>query len=121
MTEDETELALFFADAQKHAPIPDAKLVARVLSDANTVQGQPQPESALPKPGFWAPLRHIADLLGGWGVVAGLSAAAVAGVWIGYTGSAGLGAVTADFLTLGAEYELDDMTPSIDLLLAEGS
>jgi hypothetical protein len=75
-----------FAQARAVAePVPDA-LLARVLADAGAAMPrtpalQAVPVAARPGPGW---LAALVTLLGGRSAVAGMAAAGLAGVWIGF-------------------------------------
>jgi len=76
--------ALFAAARAAPAPVPDA-LTARVLADAAAEMPRAaRPAAAVrvvPAPGW---LAALTGLLGGRSAVAGLAAAGLAGVWIGF-------------------------------------
>lgn len=111
-------LEALFADVRDAAepPVPDA-LMARVLADAQRLQ-----------PVMTAPVRHRTR--GGWwralfgapgspGTAAGLVAAGLAGVWIGFVqpldlSSGLLGAASAETLDLYPA-DLDTLTEVLDL------
>ena len=70
-----------FALAREDAP--DANLAARVAADAAAVQVEhvtPPMPSAAPRRGLFA---GLAQVLGGWGMVSGVTAAGVAGLAVG--------------------------------------
>lgn len=81
-------LEAFFTAARGPAPVPDA-LMARVLADADQVQAAQvrtappvrRPDSTVAATGFW---QRFVQVLGGSGAVAGLAAAGMAGVWLGF-------------------------------------
>lgn len=83
-------LDAFFTAARAAEPPVPAALLARVLDDAAAVQPRPAPVPARvqPRPG-WAAL--LLSALGGRGAVAGLAAAGLAGVWIGFAQPVDLG------------------------------
>lgn len=64
----------FFEAARAHPPAPSAALMAAVLIAAEVAQ---------PAPRRVPPMARLRDALGGWPALAGLAAAAAAGVWIG--------------------------------------
>lgn len=75
---DDTVLDPFFDAARDAAPAPTEDMLARVLADAETIR-----TAAL-----WPAPRHswttrVRHLLGGWPTMAGLTTAALAGLWIG--------------------------------------
>lgn len=83
--------ALFAAARAAEAPVPD-RLLARVLADADAHMPRPMPVSAPTRaaaPRGW--LAGLLDMLGGRGAVAGLAAAGLAGVWIGFVQPVDLG------------------------------
>lgn len=100
MDREEDELERAFAAARRHAPVISEELLARIAAAA------PAPPAA---PGRAAPAvpagRGILDRLraalgaagGVWGGAGGLVAAALAGVWIGYSGTGSLGDLAASF------------------------
>ncbi len=77
-------LEAYFQAARSEDAAPSADLMARVLSDAQTVQNglMAPPDKAMAR---LAGLRRALRALGGWPAVAGLASATVAGVWIGTT------------------------------------
>lgn len=81
----------FFAAARAAppAPVPDA-LLARVLQDADALQPR---KAARPSAKGWLPARLGAFFgAGAWGrQMAGLTAAALAGVWLGFMQPTGFG------------------------------
>lgn len=66
----EDRLDDLFAEAREVSPRVSGDLMGRVLADAARMQ----------RPSVWWQLK---DLLGGWPVLGGLTAVAVAGVWLG--------------------------------------
>ena len=85
--EDEALLDALFTDARAdHSVVSDA-LTARILADADAVAQKPRPQQ---RDSFVRRLRawgqDLFDGLGGWGAVAGLSTATIAGLWIGGSG-----------------------------------
>lgn len=110
MMQDDPDLDGLFALAATKAPQPSAELLARIAQDA--AREQPRPR-ALAKPapgwGFW-----LADLFGGRGGLAGLTLAAVSGLWIGVAQPASLLSF-GDYLGVSATMEL---LPSDAVLLA---
>ena len=78
--------------------------MARVLADA--MAAQPEPARIAPRAepaGRMGILDWLSGLLGGGGVLAGLGAAAAAGMVIGYVQPAPVTAVTEAFLSGGIE------------------
>lgn len=79
-TELDDQLAAFFAQEQKDAPLASDELMMRILADANTLQPRPVGFVAPMKTPWW---KTVFQEIGGWPSLAGLSTAAVIGVWIG--------------------------------------
>lgn len=99
-----TELDGFLAEARRAAPEPSDAFLARVLADA--LAEQPEPARLAPRaapPGRVGLFDWLSSLLGGGGVLAGLGAAAAAGMVIGYVQPAPVSAVTEAFLSGGIE------------------
>ena len=85
-----------FAKVSAERATPDDALLARVLADAAVVQaGFAAPRPAAPARGLWG---RMMDTIGGWPSLGGLTAATVAGVWIGVAPPASLSDVTVSFL-----------------------
>ncbi|MBN2905810.1 MAG: dihydroorotate dehydrogenase [Rhodobacteraceae bacterium] len=123
----DTELEALFAAGREATADPSAALLARVMDDAMAqIEGRAVPAAAA----VAAPLaparrgllrgafRGAVAALGGWPSMAGLASAAIAGLWIGYAGPAGLDTVTGALWSDG--YEVSDLVPSIDAFLTEG-
>lgn len=87
--ETEALLERHFAAARAATPEPPAGLSERVRADAAALNSAPASRRAR-APG---PLLEIWRTLGGWPAAAGLSAAALAGVWIGVALDGGLAAL----------------------------
>ena len=111
------ELEAAFDAARSSRPEPSPDLMARVLADAQAVQAEQRPAPAAPAPRGY--LRQFLEALGGWPAVAGLSAAGVAGVWLGLGPVAGVSDTVASYLGLSAApaYSVDVM-PGAELGLA---
>ena len=77
-------LEAYFAAARAVPPaVPDA-LMARVLADAAaeiTARGAPVPPRGAVRESLWS---QLVAALGGRGALAGMAAAGLAGVWIGF-------------------------------------
>ena len=86
MTDDdeqtEAALAPFLAAARAEAPLPSPELLARVLEAAEAEQARIARPARGPAPrgGLCARIRQG---LGGWPALAGLTAAGLAGLWVG--------------------------------------
>ena len=106
MTDDRKDdgLEAFFAAARSRDDRPSGALLARVLSDA---------EAARPRRGG---LAGVLRAIGGWPSAAGLAAASVAGIAIGFTAPQ----TFAVFDTAPSEaiYDLTDLVPGYGTPLA---
>ncbi len=111
------ELEAAFDAARSSRPEPSSDLMARVLADAQSVQAQKRAAPAAPAPRGY--LRQLLEALGGWPAVAGLSAAGVAGVWLGLGPMAGVSDTVANYLGVSVPpvYSVDVM-PGAELGLA---
>ena len=117
---DELMLDALFDTARKDARAeasPD--LMARVLQDAEDLQPAPPVLTAVappPEAGFW---RSLVGALGGWPSVAGLSAAAAGGIWIGVVGSTSLieDGIAVSLLSAGQSGVLLDLDTSYAFLV----
>lgn len=124
MTNWDDDLNGLLATAKGQGMPPSDALVARVMADAAAVQHgvaraslaglQVAPKSQR-GPGFWA---RLAGAFGGIGAVAGMSAATVAGVFLGVAQPAPVAALTQALLT-SAPLEQVDLLPGTDALWAE--
>lgn len=79
-------LEAHFAAARDHAAEPSADLVARVIAAADQVQANRETEAdarRTPPVATRGRLSSVFRVLGGWPAVAGLTAATLAGIWIG--------------------------------------
>lgn len=117
---DDKDLDLLFATARENRPAPSGDLMARVLADAYEVQPVAAPESrpaAQRQGGLKALFETMSQAFGGKGALAGLGTAALAGVWLGYSGPSGL-----DWLTNALAFGTSDveMIAADDLFLSEG-
>lgn len=118
---DDDELGAFFDAGRGAAPAPSAALMARIMADAEAVQGAGAPVVS-PRRGRGALGRALAAL-GGWIAVAGLATSAFAGVGVGYYGTDVLSALATGGAVEAASdagYDLSDLAPSF-YDLAEGS
>ncbi|WP_375255807.1 hypothetical protein [Yoonia sp.] len=80
MNPNEEMLDAVFAQARGADTTPGDDVTARILADAATVQSGFGASAAPEKTGLWA---RMLDALGGWPAVSGLTAATVAGIWVG--------------------------------------
>lgn len=112
----EAELERALAAARAHPPEPSGDFMARLMADAEAaVPDAAAPAAARPARRGW--LARAVAVIGGWPVVAGLAAAACAGLWIGVTAPAAV--ETA--LGAGAEsFDVSDLLFDVDALWEEG-
>ncbi len=115
----DNDLDTLFAMASRQRPEPSEGLTARILADAAAVQPRPRavvPPTAPPQPQGW--LATLAGWLGGGGALAGMSAAALTGLYLGVVQPAPVQALTA---LLAGDTTIDslDLLPSSDVLLAQ--
>ena len=90
--------------------------MARVLADALEVQPKaaaPRAPVAVRRAGLF---ERLAGVFGGFGALAGIGTAAVAGVFIGYVQPSGLSGW--DDAVLGTPLESVQLMPDVDALLA---
>ena len=100
------DLAEAFTSLRAMTPPPSPGLLDRVLDDALREQSRPRPVAERPRTGgVWAAL--VAPF-GGMPAVAGLCAAAILGVGVGYADP-----TAASYLRIGTA---DDGTESLDLM-----
>jgi Flp pilus assembly protein TadB len=117
-THDDTIEAVLAAAARSKAPAPSAELMARVLADAEATQaGFDRFDRQAERPKAHAGLRAVIAGFGGWPAMAGLTAAGLAGVWLGISPTFGVSEVLAGYLDGGAAYAVDVM-PGAELGLA---
>lgn len=109
------DLDHLFATARQHRPQPSDGLMNRVLADALALQPHPlaAPPAPAPRPGL---LARLAAAFGGAPALAGICAAAVAGLMLGYFSPS-----TYDYLASGLTgAEAIDLFPTTDFLSSEG-
>lgn len=114
----DSDLDDLFGAARQQPVTVSADLMARVLSDAEALQPRTTTSRrAKPAGGFWA---GIFAAIGGAGGLAGLSTAALAGIWIGFAQPLDLSTVTdaiwADETVAGSV----NILPGFDDFLSEG-
>jgi hypothetical protein len=114
----------FFAAAQAEAPQPSADLMSRILADAESVAARRATavSDRTRSPHRTGLLRAVLAALGGWGAVAALSTAAVAGVGVGLSSPDTLYDLSSLYLGTSAEltYSIEDVTPGYFEFLEEG-
>lgn len=123
-TQSEIELEQMFRTARALAPLPSDALMARVLDDAQACQpaapgwspSWSDAQRDLPRPGV-SIAKILLAAIGGWSGVAGLSTAAVVGLWFGISPPAALQQWTAG--TTVAVNDTGYMFDSMTLLLLE--
>lgn len=91
------------AEARGQAPAPDDALMARVLADATAVQDARHTRPAPVPPGLWA---RAMEAIGGWPALGSLTAATVAGLWVGIAPPAAVSDVTAALTGEGMQVSL---------------
>lgn len=118
--DDQRGLDVFFEAARERTPDPSAALLARIAADADATQaGFGVRAHARRSSGR---LRQFLDALGGWPAAAGLAAATLAGMWIGFDPPGDLEARARDALDLVQNAHLIDIMPGTGLdLIGEAS
>ncbi len=102
-----------FAEAASASEVPSAALVARIVADADALQPRPAPlKAAAQVPRGW--ITTLADWFGGGLSLAGMSAAAVTGLFLGV-------AQPASVLALAEVVTGTETLDSLDLLPASGT
>lgn len=109
-TEHDDRLDAFFAAARSAAPEPSAALLARVEAEALALRPAPAPAVRARSGGG---LRRLVDLLGGWSAMGGFATAAVAGVWIGFSGPGSLGDAADGLIGYLAPATTVDLMPDL--------
>ncbi|MBV0911396.1 dihydroorotate dehydrogenase [Anianabacter salinae] len=104
---DDTELDTLFGAARAQAPQASAALLARVAADADAVLAD-RTAPAPARPGW---LAQIVGGLGGWPSLAGLAAASVAGVFIGFAAPSAVETASGGYIA-GDGYDVADFLPS---------
>lgn len=111
----------FFVAARTEHPVPDAALYARILADAEGVQAGfnavCDTTSDTTPQGIFV---RLSQALGGGLALAGLTTAAVAGLWIGLAAPQSIHDLTAGYIGMEAAPPFADLMPSLDLFLVEG-
>ena len=99
MAELDADLEGFFAAARSSRPVPDDTLMARILADANThMPGKKFSLTSL--------LRRSLEPVGGYAGVTALTACALFGLGLGYTGSEGIDGLLEP-MTLSNSFDVD--------------
>ena len=115
--EHENDLETLFAAASRQRLEPSAGLSARILADAVALQPKPRVlvPVAPPRQGW---ISTMSGWLGGGAALAGVSAAALAGLYLGVVQPAPVRALTALVAGNTASFSLD-LLPSSDALLTQ--
>lgn len=114
----DTELEAFFAAARASDPVPSGDLLARVMADAQSVVDASVPVAAAPpRRGLW---RMLVAAIGGWGAVAGLATATMAGVGVGYVVPGAISGYSTTGTAVQTTYDLTDVGGSFYALASEG-
>ena len=119
---DAQQLEDLFAAARETAPMPSRALWERVLADSQAHLPEPvRPDRGADRARPRQPLLvAISAALGGWGLMAGLATATIAGLWIGYAHPHILrqmgpnGPVAGMGHGAAAGFELEDFEPGLD-------
>lgn len=118
----DADLDALLSDLRSHPPEADARLLARIVDDAQAVQSSRRSVRAV-VPTREPALRRWISALGGSVALAGLGTAAMAGLWIGMAQPASLIDVTDQLsAALGREAALDyvELFPDFTTLQIEG-
>lgn len=111
------DLDAFFNSARENAATPSDGLMVRVLADANQVQaGFSTQEKKHVRRGR---LIQLFAVLGGWPAIGGLTAATVAGIWIGVSPPDSLSGVAQAYLDANSSAYLIDVVPGSGFDLIE--
>ncbi len=102
------------------SPVPSEALLARVLADADAALALRRATPAVVKVDGSGLFSRIAAALGGWPALAGLASATIVGIWFGYTQPAGIDGVAAGLFSSDASFDLGDLMPEYDIVLAGG-
>jgi hypothetical protein len=106
MTERDDEMLERFLAAGRAEPRPDEALLARVMADAAETARRPVVAPASRRPGLWA---AFVAMLGGWPSLTGMTAAAAAGVWVGFVSPD----LIDGYLSTDSGYALSDFMPDL--------
>lgn len=112
----------FFEAARQQQPQIPEGVVARILADADREQAHHLNRSVIPVRSKRSFFGDVVAALGGWPSLAGLAAATLAGVWIGYSPPTSLDSIALS--VLGSETVsfggFDIMTSDDTLFALEG-
>lgn len=105
-----------FAEAAANPPAPSANLMDRVLADGLALQpAAPGPKRVLKTPGPGV-LAQLAAIFGGPPALAGVTAAALLGIAVGYLNPDAAESLAGGLIASGTE----EFFPSVDFLTTEG-
>ncbi len=94
---EDDKLETFFTEARAAPPELSDAALARILADAD--RARPAPAVRAHKrpllPGWLSWLRDLGPVPGGWRAAGGVALAGLAGFWIGWADTSGLGAALA--------------------------
>lgn len=117
----DAELDALFEVAAGDTVEPSGELLARVIADAEFVANEREKVThSNGKAGTHRKLAAFLRGIGGWPAVAGLAAATVAGVWIGYAPPDALYGISDAYLAGATGFGVDDFLPSYDTIFDEG-
>ncbi|RBI74491.1 hypothetical protein DQW77_07345 [Roseovarius sp. TE539] len=118
--DDQRDLDVFFEAARERTPDPSAALLARIAADADATQAGFRVRAHARRSS--GRLRQFLDALGGWPAAAGLAAATLAGMWIGFDPPGDLQAWARDSLDQVQNAHVIDIMPGTGLdLIGEAS
>ncbi|MEO8242845.1 MAG: dihydroorotate dehydrogenase [bacterium] len=115
MTIENHDLDELFAVAADHCEIPPASLVAKILADADALQPKPAIQQHFAPRSWFATL---ADFFGGGLSLAGMSVAAMAGLYIGVAQPTPLVDLT-NYVTGSSQSGSLELLPSTSVLWAQ--
>lgn len=112
------ELDQFFAAMQADDPAPSDSLLSAILQDAERLQPQipvlPVQPDCTPRRSF---LHEVMAVIGGWPAMAGMTTAAIAGVWLGVATPSGIETLSGGLILsqnaglADGSFTLEDMAP----------
>jgi len=119
METEEDKLETFFAAARAAPPVLSDAAVQRIVADAENARIAPRDTTRAPvRRASWLPwLTDIGSALGGWRAAGGIALAGLAGLWIGWADTAGLGAAL-----LGTGEDASSLVPDeVSVLIEAGA
>lgn len=125
--EKELDLEAFFKAARETEPEIPARFYQAVLADAATVAAARAPVPQRPRRGIVSALRSLLEPVGGWIGAGALTACAVFGLSLGYSGSSGLESLPGLGTVLSQlgsdvidEFDFGATATSVNTMLTEG-